>query len=221
MIHAKIQRICLLLAAPLVSFVLIGAVGKGGARAPVESTNKPAVKAAPSGENHPVVRPSTNTPPAVSAAQPVIPAPRPVVEPVAASATYEVRWSSVNAGGGRAVSPNYASSTSSGQTTAGTISSPSFEAGGGFWEGTEADTSSVICTCSFQCDFDETGALDALDLNSLIEALFFAGANPQDPQCPATRGDFNNDGAPDALDLNDLIEHLFFGGAPPVDPCSP
>ncbi len=77
------------------------------------------------------------------------------------------------------------------------------------------------CSCPFQCDFDEDMFLDASDLNSLINILFFAGADPQDPNCPTTRADFNNDGFADAVDMNDLINHIFFNGPPPVDPCSP
>jgi len=63
--------------------------------------------------------------------------------------------------------------------------------------------------------------LPARDLNALIDALFFSGPDPHDPDCPTTRGDFNNDGAPDPLDLNDMIDYLFFAGPPPVDPCAP
>ena len=68
-------------------------------------------------------------------------------------------------------------------------------------------------------DMNADGFLDSIDLNALIDALFFGGANPQDPNCPTTRGDFNSDGFPDAVDLNELIEHLFFSGPNPVDPC--
>lgn len=77
------------------------------------------------------------------------------------------------------------------------------------------------CICPRQADFDGDGFLDALDLNALIDALFFGGINPQDADCPTTRGDFDNSGFPDALDLNALIDHLFFGGVGPADPCSP
>ncbi|MBD3299209.1 MAG: S8 family serine peptidase, partial [candidate division Zixibacteria bacterium] len=77
------------------------------------------------------------------------------------------------------------------------------------------------CDCPFQADFDENLTLDAVDLNAEIQALFFAGPDPQDPGCPTTRADFNNDTFPDAVDLNELIDHLFFNGPPPVDPCAP
>lgn len=79
----------------------------------------------------------------------------------------------------------------------------------------------TLCNCPYQADYDESGLLDALDFNALIDALFFGGLEPQDPACPTTRGDVNNDGVPDALDLNYLIDHLFFGGPPPIDPCTP
>lgn len=77
------------------------------------------------------------------------------------------------------------------------------------------------CNCPWQADYDANGVLDAIDLNGLIDALFFGGPDPQDQSCPTTRGDFNNDGAPDALDLNALIDHLFFGADGPCDPCDP
>ena len=77
------------------------------------------------------------------------------------------------------------------------------------------------CDCPYQSDFNADSFLDALDLNAMIDALFFGGSDPQDPDCPATRADFNFDGVADALDLNVLIDHLFFAGNPPCDPCNP
>lgn len=77
------------------------------------------------------------------------------------------------------------------------------------------------CDCPHLSDFDESGFLDALDLNAMIDALFFSGANPQDPSCPTSRADFDYNGAPDAVDLNWLISHMFFGGEGPCDPCNP
>lgn len=109
-------------------------------------------------------------------------------------------------------SASYRMNWSAGEVAVGDGESPSYQLSIGFWS---------ACDCPLQADFDANGSLDALDLNALIDALFFAGANPQDSGCPTTRGDFNNDGAPDALDLNDLIDHLFFGGSPPVNPCAP
>lgn len=75
------------------------------------------------------------------------------------------------------------------------------------------------CDCPYQCDFDENTALDATDLNAMIDALYFNGANPQDPDCPKTRADFNCDDTPDAIDMSEFIDHLFFNGTGPCDPC--
>ncbi len=94
-------------------------------------------------------------------------------------------------------------------------------------DGDLADTAEVIvtveatCNCPFHADFDANGLLDAIDLNAEIDALFFNGADPQDPSCPVSRADVNHDGVPNALDLNALIEHLFFGGPDLLDPCGP
>ncbi len=75
------------------------------------------------------------------------------------------------------------------------------------------------CDCPNQSDFDENAALDATDLNALINVLFFNGANPQDADCPKTRADFNCDDTPDATDMSTFIDHLFFNGPGPCDPC--
>lgn len=77
------------------------------------------------------------------------------------------------------------------------------------------------CTCPSQGDFDQSGSLDALDLNAQIDILFFGGTDPCDALCPTCRSDVNCDGVADALDLNVLIQHLFFSGPPPCDPCNP
>ncbi len=75
------------------------------------------------------------------------------------------------------------------------------------------------CSCPHQSDFDTSGFHDAVDLNALINIVFFNGTDIQDSQCPAFRSDFNCDGVPDAVDLNDLINFLFFNGPLPCDPC--
>ncbi|GAB4321846.1 MAG: hypothetical protein Kow0074_12930 [Candidatus Zixiibacteriota bacterium] len=75
------------------------------------------------------------------------------------------------------------------------------------------------CDCPFQADLDANRFRDAVDLNLLINDVFFNGPNDQDPSCPARRSDFNFDGFEDTIDLNELIDHIFFGGPDPVDPC--
>lgn len=75
------------------------------------------------------------------------------------------------------------------------------------------------CDCPYPGDLDANGLYDAIDLNALIDILFFGGVNLSDPDCPVSRVDWNCDGVPDALDLNDAIAHMFFIGAGPCDPC--
>ena len=77
----------------------------------------------------------------------------------------------------------------------------------------------ATCSCPYQADFDESQVVDAVDLNGLINALFFGGPNPQDPHCAFSRGDLNLDGFPDALDLGEMIDYLFFGGFFTRNPC--
>ncbi|GAB4318534.1 MAG: hypothetical protein Kow0074_07790 [Candidatus Zixiibacteriota bacterium] len=75
------------------------------------------------------------------------------------------------------------------------------------------------CSCPLQADLNADSFLDAVDLNLLIEVLFFNGADTQDPDCPTPRSDVNNDGISDAVDMNYMIDLLFFGGPNPVNPC--
>ena len=77
------------------------------------------------------------------------------------------------------------------------------------------------CACPSQAEYDGDAQPTAIDMSELIDVIFFAGTDVQDPDCPATRSDFNNDGVVDALDLNDMIDYLFFAGAGPCDPCDP
>ncbi|MBD3299695.1 MAG: hypothetical protein GF341_13645 [candidate division Zixibacteria bacterium] len=75
------------------------------------------------------------------------------------------------------------------------------------------------CSCPHQADMNDDDQLDAVDLNAIIQALFFNGADPQDLQCPNPRSDFDCSGETDAVDLNALISTLFFNGSGPCDPC--
>ncbi len=77
------------------------------------------------------------------------------------------------------------------------------------------------CSCPHQGDVDADGFRDAVDLDSLIDILFFNAPDPQDSLCPITRSDLNGDGFSDAVDLGLLIVHLFFNGSDPCDPCDP
>lgn len=69
---------------------------------------------------------------------------------------------------------------------------------------------------------EDNGIIDAIDLNTLIDYIFFAAPAPTtDPGCPHTnRSDFNCDGLTDAIDLNDYVDYIFFSGAGPCNPCA-
>ncbi|GAB4319037.1 MAG: hypothetical protein Kow0074_08590 [Candidatus Zixiibacteriota bacterium] len=76
------------------------------------------------------------------------------------------------------------------------------------------------CDCPFQGDLDANFVRDAVDLNLLVDALFFGGDDPAEPTCPVSRMDWNCDGFADAVDLNLFITGIFFVPAPPCDPCN-
>ncbi len=77
-----------------------------------------------------------------------------------------------------------------------------------------------LCDCPYQADINADNVWDAVDLNLLINTIFFNGPNPQDPSCPSHRADLNFDVVEDAIDLNLLISLLFFNGPEPIDPCA-
>ncbi len=76
--------------------------------------------------------------------------------------------------------------------------------------------------CGMHGDLDGDGQFTALDLSTLIDALFAGGTQPpQDPGCPHNdRGDVDCTGYDDALDLSYYIDLLFAGGALPCNPCA-
>ncbi len=76
------------------------------------------------------------------------------------------------------------------------------------------------CSCPYQGDFNADAVIDAMDLNAMINILFFNGQDIQDPACPAKRSDCHYNGASSARDLNWIIQHIFFNGPPPCDPCA-
>ncbi|GAB4321932.1 MAG: hypothetical protein Kow0074_13090 [Candidatus Zixiibacteriota bacterium] len=78
------------------------------------------------------------------------------------------------------------------------------------------------CSCPAQGDVEQDGFLDVLDLNALIDFVFFNGTQPtQDPNCVhIDRGDVNCDGFDDSVDINYLIDAIFFNGPDPCDPCA-
>jgi len=75
------------------------------------------------------------------------------------------------------------------------------------------------CDCPHAGDADADGNVDALDLQYLIDAVFFGGTIATDPSCPVSRLDVNCDTVPDAVDIQFIIDYIFFGGLPPCDGC--
>lgn len=76
------------------------------------------------------------------------------------------------------------------------------------------------CVCPFQSDHDASGTVNATDLATTIDIIFFGGPDTTDPYCPRSRADFNADGTANAVDLARLIDYVFFGGPAPTDPCA-
>jgi len=83
----------------------------------------------------------------------------------------------------------------------------------------------ITCSCLHQGDIANRpagdGVIDVFDVIELIGIAFSGAADPQDPQCPKTRGDVDNSGVSDVFDVIYLIATAFSGGAAPVNPCAP
>ena len=77
-----------------------------------------------------------------------------------------------------------------------------------------------LCECG-RGDLNGDYVADAVDLNILIDVLFFNGVLPDVyPVCPAgANGDLNCDGAMDSVDLNAMIDYVVLSGPMPCDPC--
>ncbi len=75
------------------------------------------------------------------------------------------------------------------------------------------------CNCPSQGDLNGDNVIDAVDLNMLINIIFFNAPDVCDQTCPTCRSDWNCDGVADAVDLNASIDHIFFNGPLPCDPC--
>lgn len=87
--------------------------------------------------------------------------------------------------------------------------------------GASASTSFRICECG-RGDLNGDQTADAVDLNLLIDILFFGEPMPAVyPACPTgANADLNCDATVDALDLNFMIDYITFGGDMPCDPCA-
>ena len=154
--------------------------------------------------------------------------PRPIGQaqlPVATtsrSATYEIKWQSINGGGGNIKSMNYEMQSSIGQSATGYATSANYQLGAGYWYGVGGNTQ---CSCPSQGDIAErpsgNGVIDVFDVIEIIGIAFSGSPDIQDPQCPKTRGDVDNNGVTDVFDVIYLIATAFSGGPNPVNPCGP
>lgn len=78
------------------------------------------------------------------------------------------------------------------------------------------------CDCTHHGDINGDGAIDALDYSSVMDHVFFGGAEPaKDAACPhVNRGDVNCDGRVDIRDVLHLREHMYGSGVAACDPCT-
>jgi len=76
-----------------------------------------------------------------------------------------------------------------------------------------------VCECPYQADLDADGFNTAIDLAAVIDILFAGQTDPQDANCPTTRGDFDCDGYTTVVDLSDVVDLLYASAAPPCIPC--
>jgi hypothetical protein len=76
------------------------------------------------------------------------------------------------------------------------------------------------CYCPHQGDADKDASTTALDLATIIDALFAGAPNPTDAGCPTSRYDWDCDGQTTPLDLAAAVDFLFANGPGPCDPCT-
>lgn len=78
---------------------------------------------------------------------------------------------------------------------------------------------SYTCYCPNQGDADKDTYTTALDLSTIIDALFAGAPNPADAGCPTFRYDWDCDGQTTPLDLAAAVDYLFANGDGPCNPC--
>jgi hypothetical protein len=114
---------------------------------------------------------------------------------VAAGAAWgqpEIRWYTVDGGGGVSAAGTFQVSGTIGQPDAGLLSGGTFEVRGGFWAGF---TSGPTCPA----DFNQDGFLDFFDYLDYVSCF-------EDNLCPpGTTADFNGDDFVDFFDYSDFV----------------
>ena len=134
--------------------------------------------------------------------------------------TIQNNWISINQGGATEVaSGNLKLGISIAQPVAGYVESGNLALGLGYWYGAAAGGGGG-CDCPWQSDYNEDGNIDAVDLNGLVDVIFYGATNIVDPSCPGWRMDFNCSGDVDAVDINFIVDYIFYGGGLPCDPCA-
>lgn len=150
---------------------------------------------------------------------PLTPTQTPQAAGAQSAQTIQNNWLSINQGGATEVSNgNLKLGISIAQPVAGYVESGNLALGLGYWYGAAAGTGG--CDCPWQSDYNEDSIQNAVDLNFLIDVIFFGEVNTVDPSCPGFRMDYNCSGEVDAVDINFLVDLLFFGGPPACDPCT-
>lgn len=133
------------------------------------------------------------------------------------SATYEIKWQSINGGGGDIQSTNYKIQSSIGQSATGYATSASYQLGAGYWYGVGGNTG---CSCPNQGDVNPDLLVDVFDVIQEIAIAFSGGTDITDPGCPRSRGDVSNDTVVDVFDVIQIIAVAFSGGDV-CNPCTP
>lgn len=81
------------------------------------------------------------------------------------------------------------------------------------------NVSASSCVCANWSDLFPDGSPNPIDLNVMIDVLFYNSLPTISPHCPTFDADLNCDCYLDALDFNEMINYIFFNGSYPCDPC--
>ncbi len=125
--------------------------------------------------------------------------------------SFEIPWTSINAGGELNLSStNYKMKVSTGQSAIGETQSTNYKMGIGFWYG--VPTGGPVCTDKAG-DANGSGVVNLPDIIYLVNYVFKGGPKP-DPTC---RGDANASGGnPNLPDIIYLVNFVFKGGPAPI-----
>jgi hypothetical protein len=112
---------------------------------------------------------------------------------LASAQPFEIRWSTIDGGGGTSTGGAFSISGTIGQPDAGTLSGGVFEVRGGYWTGFSGGTPSC------PADFNDDGFLDFFDYADYVTCF-------EDSVCPPGKtADFNGDAFVDFFDYADFV----------------